>query len=409
MVHEVRPLREEEYDTYFNMTAQAFRATGARARRNRKWTKPSELRGLFVDGKLQTGLKVIDIPMWFGETPLGNGALTGVASPPENRRKGGIGRLLHATLVELKEKGVPVSTLYPFSSPFYKRYGWEHVEDKVHYKIPIDRLPFSKDGGSWQPLTRSTDFDRSDPPPVSDEDLSLLMEIYDRWTVGRVGPFVRDADWWRRGKLQEGSETPPDVYLWRDQSGAPRAYIIYAFETLENQWSRRISVWDSSALDAAALRAVMGFLRNHDSQAKEVYWTLGRDTPLFPLIEDPDFTTEIWPGVMLRLVDVTNALSVRRYPATVTARLSLAVSDPFCDWNNGTYELEVRGGAGRAEQTSGEPGLRMDQRALAQLFTGYLTARQAAALGLIEVLDPSALDAAQAIFAGPPPFLPDHF
>jgi predicted acetyltransferase len=413
MAEEVRPLREPEYDAYFNMTAQAFRANRARARRGREWTKDEELRGLFDNGQLQVGLKIIDLPIWMGQTALQNGAITGVASPPESRRRGYIGKLLHATLEELREKNVPIATLYPFSFPFYKRFGWEQVETKLEYKVPVERFPFSDVGGRWEPISRSTDFDKQEPEPVSDENLAALMGVYNRWCVGRTGPLARDEHFWRRGKLQQGAEQRPDVYLWRNDEGAPRAYVIYAFEELQNQWVRRLVVWDQAALDTQAFKALLGFLRNHDSQAKEVGLWLPSDLPFLPLFDDPEFETKVEPGFMLRLVDVGNALSARSYDTGANDALNITVKDSFCEWNNGTYTLEVANGKGEARKISDHeakgPHISLDQKVLAQLFTGFLTASEAESIGLLHATDKSALQAADAIFKAPRPFMPDGF
>ena len=54
-------------------------------------------------------------------------------------------------------------------------------------------------------------------------------------------------------------------------------------------------------------------------------------------------------------------------------------------------------------------GLSLDQRALAQLYAGYLTPNEAAELGLLTVHAPAALLAAGRVFAGPRPTFTDHF
>jgi predicted acetyltransferase len=369
-----------------------------------------ELRGLFVDGEMRATLRLIDMPLWFGAAPVGSGGLSAVATPPEYRRQGYIGRLLRATLEEIRGRGWPLSALYPFSFPFYKRYGWEHVVDNYNYTFPIERLPGHAGGGTWQPVTLSTDFNR-DPETggIADDTLAALMGVYDAWVVGRNGPMVRDARWWRLHKLAVGRERRPDAYLWRDAAGHPRAYVIYAFENLTSEWHRRLQVWDWAALDPEALRTLLQFLRNHDSQAAEVRMAVPESTRFLALFSDPEFKVEVEAGLMLRLVDVPAALAARRYPPAAQAHLTLAVHDPVLDWNNTTVALTVRDGTGTVERTTAGPGLSLDVRALARLYSGYLTPAEAAALDLLTVHDPAALAAAGAVFAGPRPAIFDFF
>lgn len=411
MAEEIRSLTTEaEIDQFVNMVGQAFRGSPEQAARRRPLVKPEEMRGLFVDGEMRASLRLIDLPHWFGAAPVGSGGLSAVATPPEYRRQGYIGRLLRATLTEIRDRGWPLSALYPFSFPFYKRYGWEQVVDNMHYTFPIERLPSSASGGTWHAVLRSTDFN-SDPETggVSEDDLAALMGVYDAWVVGQNGPIVRDARWWRNQKLAVGRDKRPDAYLWRDADGQPRAYVIYAFENLSSEWHRRLQVWDWAALDAPALRALLQFLRNHDSQAAEVRIAVPAATRFLALFDNPEFKVEVDAGLMLRLVDVPAALTARLYPKAVQATVTLAVSDPVLDWNNGTFALTAADGVGHAAPTTAAPGLTLSQRTLAQLYSGYLTPAEAATLDLLTVHDPAALTAATALFAGPRPAIFDFF
>jgi predicted acetyltransferase len=51
----------------------------------------------------------------------------------------------------------------------------------------------------------------------------------------------------------------------------------------------------------------------------------------------------------------------------------------------------------------------MDQKTLSRLYSGYLTAREAATLGLLEVHEGRALALAEQLFALPRPFMADYF
>ena len=87
-----------------------------------------------------------------------------------------------------------------------------------------------------------------------------------------------------------------------------------------------------------------------------------------------------------------------------------------CRWPRGwvqqtptTYRMDVSAGHATVTAVTAEPQLSLDARALAQLYSGYLTPRQAVDLGLLTVHDPAALGRAQAIFAGPTAYLADFF
>jgi predicted acetyltransferase len=70
--------------------------------------------------------------------------------------------------------------------------------------------------------------------------------------------------------------------------------------------------------------------------------------------------------------------------------------------------VRLKGGRARVEPGASGPALRCDIRALAPIYSGLYTASQAAALGMISG-DDEAIAAADRAFAGPAPWMPDHF
>jgi predicted acetyltransferase len=405
MAEEIREVRAEETAAYFNMSGQAFQVPVGDLERWRQNTPLSEIRGLFVDGEMRAGLVLIPMQMWFGAGTVRAGGISGVATPPEYRRQGYIGRLLDVVAAEMRGDGYPLSILYPFYFPFYKRYGWAHVSDNLQYTIPIERLPVVKQTGSWHSVAVTTDLPKpGEGPVVSDADLAILMGIYDAWAPGRNGPLVRAAAHWRRRKLSR----PANIYYWRDPSGEPRAYVVYTFKETA-PWTRQVQIREMIALDGAALRAVFGFLRNHDSQAQEVVADQPEAGRLLALLDDPRIKVEVDPGFMLRILDVPAALEARRYPAGVSGNLALQVTPVHGSTTPVSGQLAVNDGAGSWAPTRVAPALSLDERVLGQLYTGYLTPTQAADLGLLTVHDPAGLAQAEAVFAGPRPYLPDFF
>jgi predicted acetyltransferase len=109
---------------------------------------------------------------------------------------------------------------------------------------------------------------------------------------------------------------------------------------------------------------------------------------------------------MLRLVDVEGALTF--LDLSVDEPFVLEVSDDVIPENYGSYTIgegEVVSGAEAGEKVS------LDVRQLAQLYAGYLPARQLARHGLIRSSSPEALEILEALFpVGDPWVYPaDHF
>jgi predicted acetyltransferase len=131
-----------------------------------------------------------------------------------------------------------------------------------------------------------------------------------------------------------------------------------------------------------------------------------RGEPLHPYLRSSHVDAKIEPDQMLRLVDVEGALGyLERMPE---APLVLDISDDVIPENSGEYTVgdgKVFRGAEAGESVS------LDVRQLAQLYAGYLPARDLARHGLIRASSPEALHLLGALFPLRDPWLsgPDHF
>ena len=117
----------------------------------------------------------------------------------------------------------------------------------------------------------------------------------------------------------------------------------------------------------------------------------------------PEFN-ERW---MLRIVDVPRALSQRGYPASITGTLDVSITDELIPENHGRFRLELENGKARVSR-GGAGELQTDVRGLSPLYTSLFDATTLQSLGYI-VGSPETIEMANAIFAGPQPWMPDKF
>jgi predicted acetyltransferase len=317
--------------------------------------------------------------------------LSAVASPPEHRRQGNVGRLLRESLAEYRDRGVHVSTLWPFEYPFYAGYGWATASRYRRLTAPPDRLGFvddliataGDDAGTFRPLDED---DYEAVKPV----LAAMAERYDLtmdWT----------EEWWRERAVQ-GWKTDPFVYGW-ERDGDLRAICAYSFDDdVDDADDPVLRVTDVAVADDEAWFQLLRFFRNHDSQVVEVRIRAPPDAPLLDLVGDPRAVDcEVRTGPMVRLVDVAAALEALDPDPAVEAAFSLSVTDPLVDWNDGTFRVAVADGAVTVESVSdGEgdraedertkaeaadapdaPDASVDVGTLSQLYVGYKSVDEA--------------------------------
>ena len=307
--------------------------------------------------------------------------LSAVASPPEHRRRGNVGRMLRESLAEYRERDVAVSALWPFEYPFYANYGWATASRYRHLTAPPAALGFvdgliATDGDEAGRFRRLGEGDYRAVKPV----LAAMADRYDLtmdWT----------EEWWRDRTLQ-GWKTDPFVYGW-ERDGELRAVCAYSFDDDASDADDPVlRVTDVAVADDEAWFQLLRFFRNHDSQVDEVRIRAPPDAPLLDLVDDPRAVDcEVRTGPMVRLVDVAAALGSLSPSPAGEAAFSLAVDDPLADWNDRTFRIAVADGAvtvepaGDGETASDESGAEtgdaddadaaVDVGALSQLYVGY--------------------------------------
>jgi predicted acetyltransferase len=382
---------DDDIDEYIRIAQQAY---GSAPAETRTWfteqRRDQQLRGLYLDGRLVTQLTLHPFQIQTGLNIIPTGALDSVATPAEHRRRGYTARILRDVCDELRAAGTYLCLLYAFKESFYRRYGWMTSSEARRYTGAPDLFSsFRRKSGSFI--------------SAGVEELAEFDAIYRRSLRGRFGPLARSDHWWKDTVLSATYR-----YLWRDETGAARAYICY--NRREQGDRRMMRIREAIALDPEARAQLFGFIADHDSQFEEISLRAPTDAPINMLLPDPlECTIELGP--MLRLIDVAGALAQLRYPADVAGRLSIAVADDWIAENQATFALEVAAGiASCTRLPDGAPAdLRCDVRTLTQIFTRYLRPRTAAAFGLLDVADRSALTLLEQLFAGLPPFHSDFY
>ncbi|WP_224334544.1 GNAT family N-acetyltransferase [Haloprofundus halobius] len=312
------------------------------------------------------------------------GGLAAVASPPETRRRGHIGRMLDAFLAELREEDVPFSALWPFDYAFYARFGWATANTYDRTTVPPGALS-SVAGDAADACGR---FRRVDADEYE------TLDAVHREAATETLALRRTEGWWRHRVFQSG-ETKPYVYGWenddgdetdRDSDGDLRGYLVYTVEDDgDGTDGKTMAVRELVGVDAEARRNLLRFCRDHDSQVGRVRLDGPLGSDLLYRLSDPDAATvERRPGPMIRVVDVRAAVESVPLAADATGSVALAVTDDRCAWNDDTFEIRAAEGRATCETTDASPTLRLGVGALSQILVGARSARALRDDGRIE-------------------------
>lgn len=282
--------------------------------------------------------------------------LAAVATMPEYRRQGYVRRMIGGSLREWRGE-YPLSALWPFEYGYYEQFGWTMGCKLAKYTCEPSALASGRDAPGTAHRMDPDGWERLQSVDVT------AARAYDL-TVRR------DEGWWRNRIFQRRGRKERYVYgLERD--GSVRGYVAYTADS--DDGTSRLDVLYSGFTDYDAYRGLLGFLSNHDSQTDEIRLYRGTETPLFELVDEPKAVDcEIHPGMMVRVVDVVDALETVPYPDERAGTVTIAVSDGTAPWNDGQFELTVSDGTGECRPVEdGEPDAHIDIGTLSQLFVGY--------------------------------------
>lgn len=368
---EYRALGDEHKEAYYEFTRYAFSPTsGPEAydpdEHDIARMDLADRRGLFDDGELRS----VCAHHWFDANIRGTfhaaPGLSAVATPPEHRRSGYVTKLMRNALEEYRDRGDIVSLLWPFRYRFYRQMGWESCADGIRYSCEPSALAFARDEREQQGAFRQLDAD----------DFDQISPVYEHYVSEYTLSVTRSDEWWRY-RVFESWRTDPYVYAW-EVDGEVRAYLTYVIDGESGE--RTLQVYDLAYLDLEGLLAILAFLTNHDSQVTTVSWSLPTDVAVLDLASDPEeIEATLKTGAMARLVDITRSLPALCEPE-VDAQVTIEVSDPLVDWNDGTFHLEVADGEATCEQRMHDPDARIDIAHLTQLAVGHRSARHLADL-----------------------------
>jgi len=435
----MRPLGEDQLDAWLDLQ---FSAYGEFGRNPPPWQKDEalgdlpNLRGVFEAGDLAAGLQYFPMDILFGEQLLPCVAIGMVATAPQYRRQGRAFEMLRAALIELRDSGSLFSPLYPFSFPFYRRLGWEHVADQVSYRVPLSDLPMDRGGtGRVRIVARCLSGDREQ---VEEGAIPDLQEVYRSYASRFNGMAERDELAWRRGVLRSRAGQPLRLTIvWENAAGKPGAYAAYMLPMFL-QDPKDIRVREIAATSPEAYRGILAYFRNHEVLYENLALQLPPSDPLLAHLPNPRIKRELNAHFMLRIVNLAPALEALATTAFAGPggapragdRLVLHVGDTVCPWNDGTWRLEASGGTGKvtrvgatgaagagaagagtaaAAAAGSEPWVRLSIGVLAQVVCGYLTADAAASSGRLEASGPEALALLGRLSGGRPAYLSEYF
>jgi predicted acetyltransferase len=324
------------------------------------------------------------------------GGVSAVASPPERRRQGLVGRLLRELHGELRAEGIALAALWPFEYAFYRQFGYATASEGASIEVSPEELAavVAEPSGRFR--------------RAGLDDWAAFAAVYDAWADEPLA-MNRTEGFWRERTLS-GWREDPYAYLWEDDDGDPRAYLVYRIE--EEGDDRTLSAYELAHADDEARRQAYRFLRDHNSQVETVRLRSPPETYLLETLDDPRAAeVQLRPGPMFRVVDLEAAAADLAVPTDAERAVVLDVTDDHLPWNDGRFALSAVGGELSCEPTDADPGIELGIGALSQLVAGFLPAERLETYGDLTAHDRVGVETLATLFPPeePTPYLREGF
>lgn len=391
----IRPFRADEFERHIELAQFAFQTelTDKQKLERKARFDPGCCLGAFHQDQLAAMLTVYPFQMWLNGRLLATGGIGGVASWPEYRRQGYVGKLMRYSLETMRARGQSVSVLAPFSFAFYRKYGWETFIERKKYTIEKRWMPaFPAQAGTVRRIAAT-------------EHIPLLNRLYEAYASAFNGMIQRDESRWRNHILNHSKDV---AVVYDDEHGNPKGFLIYQV------MNRVLQVKEFVHADEEARKGLWNFIAGHDSMADKVtMFAPGSDDLTWQLAE-PRIQQELAAAWMIRIVDLK--AFVEQYPFRTTGeshRFVIRIEDRNAAWNEGCFTIEVDHD-GRAnvtpvlEGSDGEAAAACDIQTLSALLAGCQPAKRLRQLGRLACDEPFA-DRLEAVIPSRPLFMHDRF
>ncbi|MCO5214834.1 MAG: GNAT family N-acetyltransferase [Thermomicrobiales bacterium] len=266
--------------------------------------------------------KVAIVPMTTNvrNTVIPMGGISGVASMPAARRGGHVRELLHRAIRDMHEQGEAVSTLYPFKTSYYEKFGYAGWQAPVWLHVnPAALAPYltaEKSGTVKHRLSGA-----------AIEDVATILAGTQR-TVHGMSLFQRaKQDAW----LSFNKSWVMTVHEGDDVTAA----MVYRMDIDKQEMVVDLVHWSTFNGELN----VLDFLARHVDQIKTVRMPMipNEEPHLWATYEGSmDVITndaDSWGPAMGRIVTVAGLTGIGAGDGAVC----LTVSDDQAPWNNGTF------------------------------------------------------------------------
>ncbi|WP_043676337.1 GNAT family N-acetyltransferase [Streptomyces xylophagus] len=406
---ELRVLRQDEWNTWYDNLVTAFGGLHEPPEERELWSRLTEFdRSLGVwDGDACVGTAGafsfrLTVP---GGASVPTAGVTMVSVAATHRRRGILTSMMRRQLDDVRSWGEPLAVLTASEPVIYGRFGYGIATMKTMAEIDTTRVRLSVPPGTDDVRLRFVE-----PGAVRDQ----CEAVYARLVAGRPGMLARRPGWEDLPLLDPESErkgSSPLQCVVAERDGEVVGYTRYF---VKPEWDGQgpkgtVRLRDLEALDPASYAALWRYLCDIDLTGKVALHSRPVDDAWQHLVSDiRRCAVRQHDSLHVRLVDLGAALEARTYQTPVD--VVFEVEDVFCPWNEGRWRLTGDAKGASCKRTEEPADLALSVRELGAAYLGGVSLASLAGAGRVRELRAGALAEVSPAFGSTvAPWLPHGF
>lgn len=326
------------------------------------------------DGVIVSTLLCQPMPVYINGGLVSHASAGAVATIPEARCKGCAGAMMAETVRLLRAQKIHLSSLWPFSFPYYRKFGWEIGSETRSYSAP---------GNVFVELG-----DAAKARGPKQGDFAQIKLVYDDWAQNYNCLTQRSDKWWDRVVsvkeplkmvTEPGDDRGVVVHV---SDGRVDGYVAY--KVGGDAETKSVDVNEIAYMQPQDRRDMLALLGSIVPEGR-----IGFNAPMDDLFlqELPNprlITTGVNASFQFRVINPPAAMQCLTVDEAVSGKVTFSISDPVFKegWEFG---IAVEDGEVSLVKPDQKRKLEMDVQTFARLYSGYLTAFDALELGKLSV------------------------
>ena len=346
--------------------------------------------------EMMSTLTVSDYAIRFDGSVCSMGGIGGVATQPQYRRMGGIRGCFQHALPWMYAQGYAFSYLYPFSTVYYRKFGYECCVQKLNWEVNLSLLSPGKTEGTLRLAEKGV--------PL----MEAVMALDAQWeSKYNMMVLHRDTDY--KWLLEADPAVKQEfTYVWFDSDNVPKGYTTFRMAMEPD--GRNLICSRFCFADKGGFQGLMSLFKSMSSDHAFVKFQTPYEPALQYLMPEWSLGAARWSVLsnagMVRVVNAAEVLKQAKYIGS--GRIVLKITDQFIPENDGIFSLVFHDGkAVQVSKTDESPDIELSINTFSALIAGVCGFPEVAWMEGVTLRNPTA--PFNQVFYRKPMMIQDYF